>query len=536
MDNNSRNDFEKNEEIVTNKRFSDDTSEKSFSENISNNNLDDNEQVSNVEISHDETQSDVIIPQNDETESCVRYTSSCNGHSNDVDTGNFDTNNNENKTSNYVGNQRFGYHDSYAYNNGHYGAMRDTISRRELKKFKRSMYSLMAVLCVFVLVLGVAGGGIAGYALGGGFKDSATQQQSPSKPLFPQLGGDQDSNDKFNDNSDNNPNSNPSLNKPNLVTSTTDAGAMSVQDIYATYSNAVVSIYVETTVNSGYYYYGQQQTYTQESAGSGVIISADGYIATNNHVIEGATKIRVCLQNGEEYVATVIGADEETDVALIKIDAKNLVSTPIGDSDDLRVGDRVCVIGNPLGKLSGTLTVGYVSALRRELTIDESTGVTMSVIQTDAAVNPGNSGGALLNESGELVGIIFAKTANTNVEGLGYAIPINETMKVINDLIDFGYVRGRPAFGIEVISITSPTYAMMYRVNYLGVYVSKSTNPDNGFESGDLIVTIDGEEIGDYGSLVSAIKKLSVGDTAEVEVMRNGEKKTLKVPVIELKN
>ncbi len=431
----------------------------------------------------------------------------------------------------------------YSYEFTSYQTHEETPSQREMRNFKKSIYRLVAGVCVLALVLGIAGGGLLGYAMGGGFQSAVKDTSGTTKPLFPQFGGNSGANGDANigQNSTNNGSSNANLNsssssKPIFVTSTANGQAMSVSDIYETYSDAVVSIYVETTVNSGYSYYGQQQTFTQQSAGSGVIISSDGYIATNHHVVDEATKIRVCLQNGTEYEATAIGSDEESDVALIKVDATNLVSIPIGNSDSLRVGDRACVIGNPLGKLSGTLTVGYISALNRKLTVDSSTGVTMNVIQTDAAVNPGNSGGALINEYGELVGIIFAKTSNTYVEGLGYAIPINEAISVINDLVEVGYVRGRPALGIDIVVISSPTYAMMYRVNYLGVYVSASKNPENGLVAGDLIVSIGGEEVGDYSTFVSAIKKLTVGDTVDVEVMRGSEMLKLKVPVIELQN
>jgi len=402
----------------------------------------------------------------------------------------------------------------------------------EMKKFKKTMYRLLAGICVLALVIGIVGGGVAGYTIAGGFSPknevstsagtttggpnmqaplpgttAATSDAAAAKPSIPDE-------------------------KPNFVMTPVDNDALPVQEIYASSVDSVVSIFVETTVNSGYYYYGQEQSFTRESSGSGVIISEDGYIATNNHVIENASKIRVCLQDGREFEAVLVGTDSDTDVALIKIEADNLSAAPIGDSDSVVVGDQAFVIGNPLGKLSGSLAVGYVSALNRPLTIDSVSGKTLNVIQTDAAVNPGNSGGALFNAKGELVGIVFAKTSDTDVEGLGYAIPINKAIAVINDLVDYGYVKGRPAFGISVVTVTSAYEAMMYRVNYLGVYIA-SANPQSGFQSGDLIVSVNGTEIGDYLSLATAISQMQVGDTATVEIMRNNEKMTLEVPVIE---
>jgi len=411
-----------------------------------------------------------------------------------------------------------------------YAAQRDT--EKEMRSFKKKMYGLLAGFCALALVVGVVGGGLGGYFMANRgntvqttvaapsdnqsmFENPPATTQAPQTSAIqaPQRG---------------------EYDAPSYLTVPADTEAKPVQQIYAENVDSVVSIYVETTVtNNGYYYYGQEQSYTQKGAGSGVIITNDGFIATNNHVIEGADKIRVALQDGREFEAVLVGTDSETDVALIKIEADDLKAAAVGDSDTLAVGDQAIVIGNPLGRLSGTLTVGYVSALNRELLMDSRTGQTMNVIQTDAAVNPGNSGGALFNAKGELVGIIFAKTSDTDVEGLGYAIPINKAVKIIDDLVEHGYVTGRPALGIQVITISDQMTAMMYRVNYLGVYVSTSTNPENGLQSGDLIVSVNGAEIGDYASLATAIKAMSVGDTATVEVMRNGEKITLNVPVIE---
>ena len=201
-----------------------------------------------------------------------------------------------------------------------------------------------------------------------------------------------------------------------------------VSDIVEKCKDSVVEITTES-VSSGNSIFGQ---YVSQGAGSGVIISEDGYIVTNNHVVSGATSLKVTTTDGTEYDASVVGKDSQTDLAVIKVDANNLQPATLGDSDILQVGDPAIAIGNPLGELGGTVTTGIISATDRQITIDDET---MTLLQTDAAINPGNSGGALLNMSGELIGINSAKLSDTDVEGMGYAIAISDVKDSINTML-----------------------------------------------------------------------------------------------------
>lgn len=207
---------------------------------------------------------------------------------------------------------------------------------------------------------------------------------------------------------------------------------LKIPEIVVLTADSIVEVYTETVVNGGRF--GQ---YIVEGAGSGVIISADGYIVTNNHVIDGTEKITVRLKNGTEYEATLIGRDSKTDIAVLKINEKDLKPVVFGDSDELVVGELAVAIGNPLGMLGGTVTDGIISALSRNIDID---GQMMNLLQMSAAVNPGNSGGGLFNRYGELVGIVNAKASGYDIEGLGFAIPINIVKSVIDDLIKYSYV------------------------------------------------------------------------------------------------
>jgi serine protease Do len=214
------------------------------------------------------------------------------------------------------------------------------------------------------------------------------------------------------------------------TTTTEPLQELTIPEIVALTADSVVEIYTETVVNDGRF--GQ---YVTEGAGSGVIFSSDGYIVTNNHVIDGAQKITVRLRNGDEYEATLIGSDSKTDLAVLKIKETGLQSVVFGDSDKLVVGELVVAIGNPLGKLGGTVTEGIISALSREVSVD---GKMMNLLQISAAVNPGNSGGGLFNSYGELIGIVNAKSSGSGIEGLGFAIPVNIVKAVIEDLIKLG--------------------------------------------------------------------------------------------------
>lgn len=228
-------------------------------------------------------------------------------------------------------------------------------------------------------------------------------------------------------------------------------------------------------------FYGGQRV--SQSAGSGVILSADGYIVTNNHVVAGADSIAVRTRDGQSYTARLVGADSDTDLAVLKIEAGDLPPVVLGSSETLVVGETAVAIGNPLGELGGTVTSGIISALSREVTIDNQT---MTLLQTNAAINPGNSGGGLFNSKGELIGVVNAKYAKEGVEGLGFAIPIDAAKPVIEQLISQGYVSGRVATGFTPIDLTDEAAAMRYRVSRTGVYVYQVTTSTDGFQSGDL--------------------------------------------------
>jgi len=206
----------------------------------------------------------------------------------------------------------------------------------------------------------------------------------------------------------------------------------------------------------------------------------------------------------------------------------------IGDSSKLEVGDTAVAIGNPLGELGGSVTAGIVSGLEREITID---GETMNLMQIDASINPGNSGGGVFNDNGELVGIVVAKASSIDVEGIGFAIPINDITDVIDQLIDYGYVKGRTSLGVTLININDAQTAMSYRVDETGVYVLQVTSGSNaedaGIKSGDRIISIDGTEITTADQVVDMISKYSIGDTFKIKVDRDGKTMTLSVTLKE---
>ncbi len=300
----------------------------------------------------------------------------------------------------------------------------------------------------------------------------------------------------------------------------------SVATVVARVADSVVEITTETLVQSGHI--GQ---YITSGAGSGVVISAEGFIVTNHHVIAGANTITVRLTDGTEYPATLVGSDEETDVAVLWIDAKGrkLTVATLGSSFDLVVGEDILAIGNPLGSLGGTVTEGMVSATARRITVG---GTDMTLLQVSAPINPGNSGGGLFNLAGELVGVVNAKVASAEIEGLGFAIPIDTAYEVILELIDHGYVRGRPALGFNVVDVTNVQTAMRYFDSfYTGVYVYDKDAADVKY--GDLILSADGTEITTSSELNAIIKKKKVGDTVELVVLRKKEQITLTVTLTE---
>lgn len=309
-----------------------------------------------------------------------------------------------------------------------------------------------------------------------------------------------------------------SIKTTNYNLSDSTGSVLSIQEIIAKNENAVVSISTESVATD--IWLGQ---YVTKGAGSGVIYSEDGYIITNSHVISGASSMKVTLYDGTEYEATLVAADNATDIAVIKIDATGLKTVSLGDMSKVNVGDVVVAIGNPLGSLSGTATEGIVSALEREITIE---GKQMSLIQTSASINPGNSGGGLFDQYGNLVGITVAKSAGSDVEGLGFAIPCDKVATVSKSLIENGYVAGRPAAGITIIDLTDASTAMKYGVTITGVYISDvtGTNAKNaGLEKGDLIYYLDDTKITSSAQLVAIIQNHEIGDEVIFTVVRNNE-------------
>lgn len=279
------------------------------------------------------------------------------------------------------------------------------------------------------------------------------------------------------------------------------------------------------------------QQYVQTGAGSGVIISEDGYLITNNHVINGASTIQVRTSDGTTYDAVLVGTDSKTDVAVLKINASGLRPVTFGDSDNLNVGETAVAIGNPLGELGGTVTNGIISAKDRSITLDNQQ---MTLLQTNAAINPGNSGGGLFNSRGELIGMVVAKSSGSDVEGLGFAIPSNLVSKIAQELIANGYVTGRPALGVTVLSIENAQTAMQYGVSSLGVYItdveSGSAADKAGLQAGDRIISINNLVVESFADLSAALDNYAVGDTVEIMVSRGGSTVTVSLTLQEKKN
>lgn len=267
-----------------------------------------------------------------------------------------------------------------------------------------------------------------------------------------------------------------------------------------------------------------------EGAGSGVIFRKDGYIVTNNHVISGAKEIIVSLSDGRSLSGRLIGADELTDLAVVKVDADDLPAAEFGDSDDIMVGEPAIAIGNPMGlEFQGSVTSGVISALNRSLELDDRV---IKVIQTDAAINPGNSGGALVNADGRVIGINSAKIARSGVEGMGFAIPINTVREIVDDLMDDGKVT-RPYLGVGIFDKeTAGRYGYILNVDK-GVYVENVTvnGPayKAGIRRGDIILSIGDKETNKVGDVRNAVLNAKVGDTVKVKLDRNGSTVTVDV-------
>lgn len=302
-----------------------------------------------------------------------------------------------------------------------------------------------------------------------------------------------------------------------VLTSAGDAN-LTVATVVAKVAASVVEITTETLVQSGYI--GQ---YVTSGAGSGVIIAQEGYIVTNHHVIDGANSITVRTSDGREFEARLIGSDQDTDIAVLWINAGNypLTVATLGASYDLVVGEDILAIGNPLGSLGGTVTEGMISATARDISVS---GTNMTLLQVSAPINPGNSGGGLFNLAGELVGVVNAKMSSEEIEGLGFAVPSDTAYAVICELINYGYVRGRPALGVTLTEVVSMMGERYVRVN---------DKTHKFLQDRDLILAADGVRISTVEELSAIVRKKSVGDTVTLTVYRNNQQIEIEVPVIE---
>ena len=302
---------------------------------------------------------------------------------------------------------------------------------------------------------------------------------------------------------------------------------MSMSEVYASNVNSVVSINVSATTN----YFGQ--TVQTAASGTGFFITEDGYILTNHHVISGASTVKVTLYNGETYDAKVIGSDEDYDIAVLKIDVTGATPVVLGDSSKVAIGESVAAVGNPLGELTFSMSEGIVSCVNRAINVD---GTPFNMIQVDCSINPGNSGGPLFNSYGEVIGIVSAKYSsysNTTVEGIGFAIPIDDVLAMVKDIMTNGYVTNKAYIGITPQTMNAQM-AQQFRYDVTqGVFVCSveegSAAEKAGLRMGDVITKIDDKTITSYEDLVAAKKSYSAGDTATFTIYREGQTQTVEL-------
>lgn len=306
-----------------------------------------------------------------------------------------------------------------------------------------------------------------------------------------------------------------------------DNGSMSVSNVVKACRDSVVQITSTSSKRSDsgdmFGMFGLSgESGNSEAVGSGVIITTDGYIVTNNHVVDGFDTFKVALSDESEYDAKLIGKDAKTDLAVLKIEKNGLTASSFGKSSSLEVGDEVVAIGNPLGELTGTVTNGIVSALDRSVEIE---GQSMKLIQTNASINEGNSGGGLFDKNGLLIGIVNAKTSGDSVEGLGFAIPIDTAKTVIEQIMDYGYVKGRVHMGLSFIDITDEYTAYRNGLSELGVYIYQVEDNSNaqkaGLEAGYLVKKVNGKNITSTSDIESILEGLKVGEKVTVTVKGN---------------
>lgn len=363
---------------------------------------------------------------------------------------------------------------------------------KPVKKDRKGM-KLVALALVCALLGGAVGGGVAwGVARGGGSTSVNVSSRQATEVAVKQVDGKTE---------------------------------MSDAEVYAATVNSTVSINSTSTTN----FYGQQVQ--SASAGSGFILTEDGYIVTNEHVVSGASTVEVTLYNGETYDAAIIGGDEDYDIAVLKIDATGLQPVTIGDSDQLNVGDHVLAIGNPLGELTFSMSGGMVSCVNRAINVS---GTPFNMIQTDASINPGNSGGPLLNSYGEVVGIVSAKYSSNDeesVEGLGFAIPINDVMSMIQDIMTNGYVTNKPYLGVTAGTMNTQMAQQTGLTEGVYIYsVEEGGAADKaGIQVGDVITKVGDTVVTSMDDLAAAKKPYSAGDTTEFTIYRQGDTITVNV-------
>ena len=370
---------------------------------------------------------------------------------------------------------------------------------QEMKPVKKNRMGLkIAALALVCALLGGAVGGGVVWAVGNG--GSATEVNVSSRPATA------------------------------VAVKTVDGKtAMTDAEVYAAGVNSVVSINVTGT--SGTNFFGQPVK--TASAGSGFVLTKDGYIVTNYHVVKDADTVKVTMYNGDEYDAKYVGGDEDYDIAVIKVEATDLQPVTLGDSDKLNVGDHVLAVGNPLGELTFSMSGGMVSSVNRAINVS---GTPFNMIQTDASINPGNSGGPMFNQYGEVVGIVSAKYSsysNSSVEGLGFAIPINDVFAMIQDIMTNGYITNKPYLGITGGSMTEQM-AAQYRYDIKeGVFVYSveegKAAEKAGLQMGDVITKVDDHDIKSMEDLTAVKKQYAAGDTSTLTIYRSGETMTVEL-------
>lgn len=372
-----------------------------------------------------------------------------------------------------------------------------------------------AVSAVLALALVVGGCGLTYAAVNNKWEDKMQEATASISSMQQQLGALGNSG---------------SVSATNVTYAVSPEGAQTPRMVYENNAKSVVA--VSSTIRSTVY----GQTREGTSSGSGFIISDDGYVVTNRHVVEGATDVTVTLSTGDEYTAKVIGSDSLNDVALLKVEATGLPAVKLGSSDKLAIGDMVCAIGNPLGSLTATLTVGYVSGKDRQVTTDNST---INMIQTDAAINSGNSGGPLFNMYGEVVGITSAKYSGTtssgaSIEGISFAIPIDDVMSIIDDLQEYGYVTG--AYLGVTVTDTDAAAAKLYGMP-TGAYVNSVEDGGAADRAGvqpkDIIIGLGDTDISNRTELTRVLRRFKAGDTTTITVIRSGERMTMDITLDE---